>query len=313
MMVYLPALLRIVAFAAPLALGVHQAAAADFLKFPVESAPDIVSKPVELGTGWYLRGDVGASADNGPQLSSLTTATKKNLWNIDLGVGYKFNNWLRTDATMTWSKQRDVSANGFTVICPAYISADTTVVNSAIWGPSVGTCNPQNSASLRKTDLMLNAYVDLGSWAGLTPFVGVGAGVSMLKSSSSLTYNQTSDGSVYAANLTPTQTYIPVWVDIHGNPITSWTDAAGVVHQGQPPVSLAQQNWNRNASKTTFNLAWSLMGGVAYDLTPELKLELNYRYLNSGSYTSLSNGFMSPVKSPIVSQQVKVGFRYMLD
>ena len=311
-MVYLPALLRIVAFAAPLALGVHQAAAADFLKFPVESAPDIVSKPVELGTGWYLRGDVGVSLDRGPLVTSLMQDAKKNRSVVDLGMGYKFNKWLRIDSTVSVNGKHDFAGSGFTVTCP-YSLNQQVGGGGFLWNSATDTCSPQNVAQLRKTDLLLNAYVDLGSWAGLTPFVGVGAGVSMLKSASSLTYVQSSDGSVYGANLTPPSSFNPVWVDANNAPITSWTDGAGVVHQGQPPVSFSQQNWNRQANKTTYNLAWSLMGGVAYDLTPELKLELNYRYLNSGSYTSLSNGFMSPVKSPIVSQQVKVGFRYMLD
>ena len=311
-MVCLSAQLRTVVLAGSMAFCAHQALAADF-KLPIERAPAAISQPVELGSGWYLRGGVGGSAENGPRLSSLAADPKKNLWNIDLGAGYKFNNWLRTDATISWSKQRDIAANGFTVICPAYISTNVTLANSALWDPSVGTCNPQNSASLRKTDLMLNAYVDLGSWAGLTPFVGVGAGVSMLKSASSLAYYPTSDGGAYAANLTQTRNYIPVWVDSKGNPITSWTDGAGAVHQGQPPVSLTQQNWNRNASKTAFNLAWSLMGGVAYDIDSQLKLELSYRYLNAGAYTSLATSPLNPVKSNIESHQVKLGFRYMID
>ena len=40
-------------------LGAQAALGADYLKFPVEAAPDYISKPVELGSGWYLRGDLG--------------------------------------------------------------------------------------------------------------------------------------------------------------------------------------------------------------------------------------------------------------
>ena len=160
---------------------------------------------------------------------------------------------------------------------------------------------------------MLNAYVDIGSWGGLTPFVGVGAGLSMLKSRTSLTYTKTSDGNAYGADLTPTTTFQPYWNNPDGTLVDHWVDAAGVTHTGQPPVAFTKQSWNRKADKTTFNLAWSLMGGVAYDVTPQLKTELSYRYLNSGSFTSAASVMSGSVKTTIDSHQVRLGLRYMID
>ena len=55
------------------------------------------------------------------------------------------------------------------------------------------------------------------------------------------------------------------------------------------------------------------MGGVAYDITPQLKTEFSYRYLNSGSFTSLSSPLVGTVKSKIDSHQMQIGFRYMMD
>jgi opacity protein-like surface antigen len=55
------------------------------------------------------------------------------------------------------------------------------------------------------------------------------------------------------------------------------------------------------------------MGGVAYDIDPQLKLELSYRYLNSGPFTIPGGGMISTVKSNMESHQVKLGFRYMID
>jgi len=310
-MSYLSAFLRTLAFGGSLALCAQQAPAADF-RFPVETAPDIVNQPVELGSGWYLRGDVGWSQNNGPRLSSISLDQKANLWNLDVGAGYKFNNWLRADATLGFSKPRDIAGKGRNVTCP-YLLTPNVANTGFLWDVDRNTCSSEFRADLSKTDLMLNAYIDLGSWAGLTPFVGVGAGVSMLKSQSSLTYRKTSDGSVYAADLTPTGTFSPFWLDGDGNRITSWTDAAGVVRQGQPPVAFEKQNWNRQTSKTNFNLAWSLMGGVAYDVTPQLKAELGYRYMNSGSFTSGASLLTSSAKSTITSHQVKLGLRYQID
>ena len=320
-MASLPSWLRTIGIVGSTALCVQGAVAADYLKFPVEPAPDYIGKPVELGSGWYLRGDVGWSKDHGPQLMAIIPDVQKNRWALDVGAGYKFNNWLRTDATITFNKPRDVVGTGFTVVCPYMLTGAETVATGAllgyIWDDAHDTCSSQNKAELRKTDLLLNAYVDLGSWGGLSPFVGVGAGVSMLKSSASLTYIKTSDGSIYGPDLSPIGQYPHVWIYGAGpnarQAVNTWTDAAGVVHTGQPPVAFDKQNWNRQAAKTTFNLAWSLTGGFAYDLTPQLKTEISYRYLNSGSFTSIASPVSGSVKTNIDSHQVRVGFRYMID
>jgi len=317
MMASLSSWLRTIGIVGSTALSVQGALAADYLKFPVELAPAYIGKPVELGSGWYLRGDVGWSKDNGPQLTSFQSGVEKNRWALDVGAGYKFNNWLRTDATLTFNKPRDISKSGSTVTCPYRLfgltSQTTNIKTGYLWDTVHDTCDSQDRADLRKTDLMLNAYVDIGSWNGFTPFVGVGAGVSMLKFSETLKYAKTSDGSSYAADLSPFGDYPNIWVDAYGKKITSWTDASGVVRSGEPPVPFAKQIWDRQANKTTFNLAWSLMGGVAYDITPQLKSEVSYRYLNSGIHTSLSSPLSVSVKSAITSHQVRFGLRYMVD
>ena len=311
--------LRAVALAGMVALGATHALAADYLNFPVESAPEFALKPVELGSGWYLRGGLGASNNKGPLLLPAAPAARKLDWALDVGAGYKLNNWLRTDATLTFNKPRDISKTGFKVICPYRL---TRMTNGA--GDGVGflwdtegaeTCSPNTASDLKKVDLMLNAYIDLGSWGGFTPFVGVGGGISILKSQTSLNYYKTSDGALYAADLTDTfGLYTPqYWVDRRGAIITSWVDGAGVTHPGQPPVFREKQVVNRTNSKTSLNLAWSLMGGVAYDVTSQLKAEFGYRYLNSGSFTSLSSPLVGSAKSKIDSHQMQIGFRYMID
>ena len=312
--------LRAAALAGLTALGVAPTPtmAADMFKFPVESAPEFALKQVELGSGWYLRGGLGASNNSGPVLITDAPEGRKIDWAFDVGAGYKFNNWLRTDATLTFNKPRDVSKAGAVVTCPYRLTGLTRGSDNVLlgyqWDPDLETCNSKFSSDLKKTDLMLNAYIDLGSWGGLTPFVGAGAGVSLLKSSAGLVYSKTSTGEPYIVDLTPTGAFPNIWVSKYtGNAITSWTDATGVVRQGQPPVSFDKQNWNRRATKTSFNLAWSLMGGVAYDITPQLKTEFSYRYMNSGSFTSSSSLLTSPVKSTISSHQMQIGFRYQID
>jgi opacity protein-like surface antigen len=312
--------LRALALAGWVALGATHALAADYLNFSVESAPEFALRPVELGSGWYLRGGLSASNNKGPQLTPEALDGRKIDWAVDVGAGYKLNNWLRTDATLTFNKPRDISKTGFKVICPYQLTRMTDRVTGDgtgfLWDTEgAETCSPNTTSDLKKVDLMLNAYIDLGSWGGFTPFVGVGGGISMLKSQASLKYYKTSDGALYAADLTDNfGLYTPqYWVDRRNNIITSWVDGAGVTHSGQPPVVREKQVWNRTNSKTSYNLAWSLMGGVAYDITPQLKTEFSYRYLNSGSFTSLSSPLVGTVKSKIDSHQMQIGFRYMMD
>ena len=144
------------------ALGAQGALAADYLKFPVEAAPDYISKPVELGSGWYLRGDLAVSNDKGPQLVAEVPDIRKNHWAFDVGAGYKFNNWLRTDATLTFNKGRDITGNGFVVTCPYALNGltnqTTNILMGYLWDSAHDTCSPQYKSELRKTDLNLPPF-----------------------------------------------------------------------------------------------------------------------------------------------------------
>ena len=297
------------AYAATMAFG-GTAIAADMLRFPVESAPDVVNNPVELGSGWYLRGDVSWAHDNGPQVAAdIAQSMTQHNWAIDVGAGFKFNNWMRADFTVGLNKQRDVRLAGANVTCPYALNGLTTQGANPVqigysWDTVHDTCTPIQNGQLNRLDLLLNGYFDLGTWIGFTPYVGAGVGTSVLQSQASLNYYKTSDGSLYAADLTPSGTWPHIWVDnTTGTPIAP-----------QPTVSFAKQNWSRSASHTTFNLAWALMGGVAIDVNEHAKIDVGYRYLNSGTYTSLPSPVTGAItKTKMSSQQVRLGFRYMID
>jgi opacity protein-like surface antigen len=127
-----------------------------------------VTQPVEIGSGWYLRGDLGYSArTRGAATSNLIftagpptyTATNfdassiDNDWSGAVGVGYSFTDYLRADLTF------DYSAGHF---------------NATTAG----------AADIQKIDqygFMANAYVDLGTFVGFTPYVGAGAGVTRVE------------------------------------------------------------------------------------------------------------------------------------
>lgn len=128
----------------------------------VEEAPSLV--PVEIGSGWYLRGDVGYALkskagpfsyrtfDPGPPVAYgsdlFDTGSVSGGFNFGVGFGYHFSDWLRADATLERFK---VDFAGTRSDYPL-----------AGW-------RTEDAASAVAYSLMINGYVDLGTIAGITP------------------------------------------------------------------------------------------------------------------------------------------------
>jgi opacity protein-like surface antigen len=154
------------------AMGVGQAA--DLM--PPAPALEPASPAAGLdASGWYLRGDIGFAA----QLNDISITVSPNplaglpadafhsFYNptisgaglFDIGAGYQVNNWLRFDVTAEYR-----GGSQFQVLEQIAISSQST--QEANW----------YHANTSSYIAMANAYVDLGTWGGLTPFVGAGAG-----------------------------------------------------------------------------------------------------------------------------------------
>lgn len=116
---------------------------------------------------WYLRGDVGLGVESsGLQFlqNPLNTtnfafdhASLANTPFINGGIGYEVNNWLRFDTTAEYRFKTAINAFG------QFTSGGTTF--SEVY-----------QGHLTSLVFLENAYVDLGTWAYLTPFVGGGVG-----------------------------------------------------------------------------------------------------------------------------------------
>ncbi len=280
------------------------AVAADFKPYaPPEPPP--VEEPVEWGSGWYLRGDIGWQ---NVQLPAVTGdfGTIKGIDNIvsgGLGGGYQFNDWLRADLTVDRSVFR-MNRGLDTVWCP-YGSvglfrqdADGNETPAGVFANPTETCTPRAKGTLNRTSFLVNGYLDLGHYWGFTPYVGAGLGASYNQSSSSLIYYRTSDGAPWGPDLTLPQGNVPQWITLNGAP---W------------PIQLpfGPTNWNRYAEKKSWAFAWNLMAGFTYNLQDNLKLDIGYRYLNAGTYTSLPGYWTQrpPVTGNIIAQEVRVGLR----
>jgi hypothetical protein len=107
------------AFLAPAAL------AAD-MPFPVE-APPIEEGPVEWGSNWYLRGDVGPTQISPSTLNGVILSNSfPNNWTIGLGGGYKFNSFMRADITVDYGSLYNKTGPVYAVL-PCQIGAETHI------------------------------------------------------------------------------------------------------------------------------------------------------------------------------------------
>ena len=227
---------------------------------PMEMLPP---PPVDFG-GWYLRGDVGVGATqvsgwrntldptsiagNPAPMVFPVTAHVGDMAHFSAGVGYQYNNWIHGDLTGEYRTGGTYSA-------------------AVGWANQLGQFGADvYSGSFHTALFMANGYVDLGTWRGVTPFVGVGVGAAF-----------------------------------------NWLD--GFMDHGF--------GYAQDTSKTNF--AWSATGGLGYSVTPNLRLEVAYRYLDLGKFSSnpiqcinIATCWNERHHFNVASHDVRVGFRYML-
>lgn len=295
---------------------------------PPMAFPDQNTPQAEVGSNWYIRGDIGGSLDSLPSVTfsslsvpppgnastSLTSGSGVSQFSrnflADIGAGYRFTDHFRADAVYEY-RNGPTGTNSTTVICPygAYgVSSQTPDSNGVyaeygyLYNPT-NTCDGELKLKQHNNTVLANGYFDFGTYWGITPYVGAGAGVNVLSTSGTLAFYETANGQTYAANLTPTGTYPQLWVD-----------AGGHVLYPQPQIAFTTQNWNRSISSTKYSLAIALMAGFGIQLTPSATLDIGYRYLNTGATTLyVTSPAAASLKNSNVSQEIKVGVRYMAD
>lgn len=129
---------------------------------PAEAEP--ASEMLEWGAGWYLRGDlsysdtrVGSLDMNGAGLRNVRTSPA---WSAGAGVGYKFFDYFRMDVTVDYRTRVGLDSSGTPMTCGLQV------------------CDVATNTRFRNTLGLVNAYVDLGKYWRITPYVGAGAGLS---------------------------------------------------------------------------------------------------------------------------------------
>ncbi len=252
-------------FTGAAAVTAGSAFAADILPPPPPIAPPI-AVAAEF-SGWYIRGDVGIGQNTKEEFRSTFApgfvvpglrydqASLSSHYILGLGLGYQFNSWLRADATIEYNGgARWKQVESYAGAC----------------GPA-GRCIDLYSGRISSGVFLANGYVDLGTWYGVTPYVGLGVGAA-------------------------------------SNKVGAITDIG--VNTGGFGTSPA-------VSKTNF--AYAIMAGLAVTMTPNMKLDIGYRYLDKGS---MNGGAIvcQPVNVPcglethrirLASHDVRFGIRYM--
>ncbi len=225
--------------------------------------------PVQTYRGaWYFRFDGGIGSIGTPTLSETGLdigdrdgpaavlpatgpdyrATKPDWFSSDFstfatvggGAGYNFSNGFRVDATIEKRFKDDVLLEGSD-------SWDTHALctTTGCWQPVANrTTNFEvtDSTKIDSTLWMVNAYYDLFSNRGFTPYIGAGIGFA---------WNE--------LNRRHTSTYAVC------------DDTTGVC--AAPTTETASGRANK------FTLAYAAMAGVSYDLSEMTAVDLGYRYL----------------------------------
>ena len=247
----------------------------------VEEAAEYV--PVEIGSGWYLRGDVGYVFDKNidgvdytftdpvsllEESASFTSASIDTDFTWGGGFGYRFTDYFRADATVDGFRADFNGSTASDETCGGLPNDDTT-------------CRSENSSEVSAVSVMANGYVDLGTYVGFTPYVGAGAGMSYLS-----------------------------WDDLND---TTYCVDGGVDVCVPPGATVGSTS---HAGENGWRFTYALMAGVAYDISKNFKLDVGYKYrsIDSGDMFGWDSAdeFGDGSHGNIDTHEVRLGLRYEL-
>jgi opacity protein-like surface antigen len=226
------------------ATAIAMCAAAQAADMPAPVIYQPVAVPVQEFGGWYLRGDIGMSNQKLKNLDYFRFATAPGFTWLDkggfdsaplfgLGIGYQYNDWLRVDLTGEYRGKASFHAldrfdNG-------------------------GVANTNDYTGTKREWLFLaNAYLDLGTWWCITPFIGAGVGFANITIDHFRDSNVIAGGGGYADSGTSTN--------------FAWAAHAGLAYKVNPnfTIELAYRYLSMGDGKTgtAFNFDGSTSGQV---------------------------------------------------
>ena len=243
--------------------------------------PMIVKAPVvvEQFGGWYLRGDIGMTNQQVKSISNvLFDSSVQVLFKefesgmlFGLGAGYAFNDWFRVDVTGEYRGR--TAFRGFDVY-PG--GANDYYGTKSEWL------------------FLANAYVDLGTWWCITPFVGAGIGFSRNTMDNFRDVNVPNQGIAYGTSTTQTE--------------LAWALHAGLAYKVTKnfTAELAYRYTHlgdfKSGDITTYNGINAVYNPMYFNnvYSHDIKLGLRWALSPVDSYAPLaaSPGYTAPIYSP---------------
>ena len=252
---------------------------------PAIDPPDVNVEEGGAGHGWYLRGDLGYNAVIDTSAASYRdfNTTTKAYNNIvfdgyrfgkgvggSAGIGYQFNEWIRAD----------ISGDYFS----SMISGEShSALPCTTADPAGTTCKNAYGASYSALGIMANAYIDLGTVVGITPYVGGGIGA-----------------------------YNVDW----GN-----TRNAATCVNGTAACTFADPSYSYAPADVGWRFAYDFAAGLSYEISPKTHLDIGYRYshIAGGSAVKFSASDIAAgaqgskaVDSDITRHEIRAGIRVLL-
>ncbi|WP_411033389.1 outer membrane protein [Shinella sp. BYT-45] len=206
------------------------------------NAPEIDVSGSAVAQGWYIRGDLGysgwtkggkpdytVSAPGGAVASreSFDSARFSDDFSYGVGAGYQFNDVFRADLT--------------TDFFSGDLRGDSNIAAPCSGAEPAGTsCGFNHRADYSAINIMANGYIDIGTFAGFTPYVGLGAGVTRVS-----------------------------WDDLNSQAfcVSGGAACSGTAYGGD--VLEGYDSWR---------FTYALMAGATVDITERLKLDIGYRF-----------------------------------
>ncbi|TPW32708.1 outer membrane protein [Pararhizobium mangrovi] len=213
-----------IAFGLALLSAAGSAGAADLYQPEPAPQPEPIVQPV-AASGWYLRGDVGYAFGHSRGGYYFPDGNYKEFdhtklddsWFGGAGIGYQVTKHFRVDFTGDYGSGADFKGH-------------------SECGDS--SCYSNDTSSAHMLSLLANAYVDLGTYYGITPYVGAGIG----------------------------------GTHIDFGKFTSSTHCGGSACGGAYDLSFDYDG------KSDWRFTYALMAGASVDLTCNLKFDTSYRY-----------------------------------
>lgn len=234
--------------------------------------------PVEFGTGWYLRGDIGVG------LSSVSVESNFHHGEVDLGTPITFT--LGAGYTYAEGLRTEFAFNHFNNL--SFSSRSVTGCGTEDLGlgpiPVAGNCFVSANAAINTSTVMANVYADLGTYWGIRPYIGAGLGAAYV-SWRDFSFSNFCEG------------VVPGDCGVGGG--------AGL-------NTIAQGTYT---SQNSLTYAANAMLGVSYDLTRDLTLDLGYRYTYIGAAgvaraSSNAGNFSDFTVGETGMHEVRFGLRY---